>query len=482
MKQACHYHPNRPAHWYCETCNRSLCPQCVDVRDMGGYRQGEKLHMCPNCNRELRWLGVGNIIDPFWKRMHRFFIYPLKGRPLVLMSLLATVATLFAGFGIFGLFAQVVVWGVVLKYAYSILQNTAGGDLLPPSLSKSTLSENFGPVVKQMGIYVALFLAGVFIFKHLGVVAGLLFVLAAILFLPAMIILLVTTESLIQAINPMMFVTLAVRIGWGYLLMYFFCSLLGGAPALLGQHVFLHLPPLLQLFFFTLAKIYYTFVSYHLMGYVILQYHEQIGYSVNVDDFRDEKTEAIEAAHDAETPESRLLLRINQMIKDGDHQGALTLIENETGLSGIQDPLLSERYYTLLKLTNNSAKLAAHGLDYLALLVQQNDTDAAIPVYRECLAAKPDFTPAAANLFKVGSWLNETGDCKAAIEAFNKLTKAYPTDPLVPKAYFLAARIFNDRMQNPEKAKRILNGLLKKFPDHDIVPFVERYLATDLCS
>ncbi len=482
MKQFCKYHPNRAAHWYCNTCNRLLCPQCVDVRDMGGYRQGEKLHMCPKCNLELQWLGVGNIIDPFWKRMHRFFIYPLKGHPLVLMLLLSVVLTLFARFGFWGLLVQIMVWGVVLKYAFSILQNTAGGDLLPPTLSASNLSDNFGPVIKQVGIYVALFFAGFWVFKYLGLIAGLIFALSAILFLPAMLILLVTTESLVQAINPMMFVTLVFRIGWGYLLMYFFCSLLGGAPALLGQHVFQHFPPILQVFFFTLAKIYYTFISYHLMGYVILQYHEDIGYSVDVDDFRDEESDALEAEHEADTPESRLLLRVNQMVKDGDHQGALALIENETELSGMEDPLLSAQYYTLLKLTNSTDKLADHGVSHLALLVKQNDKDAAISAYRECLSARQDFAPPAATLFKLGGWLNESGDNKTAIETFNKLIKAFPADPLVPKSYFRAAQIFNDHMNNPEKAKRILNGLLKKFPDHDIVPFVERYLASDLCS
>jgi TolA-binding protein len=109
--------------------------------------------------------------------------------------------------------------------------------------------------------------------------------------------------------------------------------------------------------------------------------------------------------------------------------------------------------------------------------VQQDNKDAALAVYRECLAPQPDVAPAAAVLFKVGSWLNESGDGKAAIGAFNRLTKAHPKDPLAPKSYFRAAQIFNDRMMNPEKAKRILNGLMKKYPGHDIIPFVERYLV-----
>ena len=85
MKSYCKYHPTRPAHWHCDQCDTPRCPECIETRDMGGYRQGEKLHMCPQCNLPLRWLGVENIIDPFWKRLPKFFLYPFSPRPLLLM-------------------------------------------------------------------------------------------------------------------------------------------------------------------------------------------------------------------------------------------------------------------------------------------------------------------------------------------------------------------------------------------------------------
>ena len=97
-------------------------------------------------------------------------------------------------------------------------------------------------------------------------------------------------------------------------------------------------------------------------------------------------------------------------------------------------------------------------------------------VYIRCLSADCGFSPAAGALFKLGGWLNETGKSKEAIGAFSKLTKTYPQDPLVPKSYFRAAQIFNDRLLNPERAKKILNGLVKKYPEHDVISFVERYL------
>jgi len=49
---------------------------------------------------------------------------------------------------------------------------------------------------------------------------------------------------------------------------------------------------------------------------------------------------------------------------------------------------------------------------------------------------------------------------------------------VILKSYFRAAQIFNDRLMKPEKAKRILNGLIKKYPDHEMLPQIENYLAS----
>ena len=403
-------------------------------------------------------------------------VYPFSLRPLLLMLVLSVLGALFSGPGILGLLITIAVWGVAFKYAYAVLQSTARGNLTPPSLDGKTLVENFGPVAKQVGIYVAIFFAAGIVFAKLGMAGGILFVILATVFLPAMIILLVTTESLIQAINPLMFVRLAARIGWGYLLMYFFYSILGGAPALLGHHVIQYLPPAMHLFLFTFVKIYYTFISYNLMGYVILQYHQDIGYQVDFEDFKDENTEAEQAAADEESSESRLLRRVNQLTKEGDHEGAIGVIESEAEMGDIADAVLSQRYFTLLGLTGAKEKLSSHGRNHLDLVVKQDRKTEAVDVYLQCLAANPDFTPSARALFKTGGWLDENGHSKEAIGALSRLTKAYPQDPLVPKSYFKAAQIFNERFMNPQKARKVLSGLLKKYPGHDIIPFVERYL------
>ena len=64
-----------------------------------------------------------------------------------------------------------------------------------------------------------------------------------------------------------------------------------------------------------------------------------------------------------------------------------------------------------------------------------------------------------------------------AVAILNKMINAYPSHPLTPKAYFRAAQIFNDRMMSADKAKKILTALKQKYPQAEILPQVENYLA-----
>ena len=86
------------------------------------------------------------------------------------------------------------------------------------------------------------------------------------------------------------------------------------------------------------------------------------------------------------------------------------------------------------------------------------------------------FTPTFATLFKIGGLLNEKGKPKEAINAYNCFIKANPDNPLIPKAYFLCANILNEKLNLPQKASGILHALIKKYPDHVMIPHIKNYL------
>ena len=475
MKKFCDSHPTRKAHWHCSGCNAQLCPECVSQRESESYGNRQTLHFCPKCNQEVDWVGVENLIEPFWNRMPRIFAYPVSVASLILMAVLALATMFFSGPGLFSLLMKGTLWLIVIKYSFESLKATAGGNLRPPPVNAETISNDFGQVFKQFGIYIALFVAFGWISAQAGLVVGIVFLLGALFFVPSMIMLLVTTGSLINALNPVMFVGLTFRIGWAYLLMYFFLFLLGSAPAYLFGFLIQYLPAEIHPLLYGFAESFYTIVSYHLMGYVILQYHDRIGYKVNFDDFKDPNAQDYKPKE--VDPDEDVLREIAPLIQEGKLDEAISTIQKMTLHRGIKGINLSERYYTLLKMQKRQADLVEHAVSHLDKVAEKNQKSKALAVFSECRQIDNNFLPTADSLFKLAGWINATGKTQGAVSIYNLLVKSYPQHPLVPKSYFRIAQLFHDSLMKTDKAKKILSALQMKYPEHEIMPHVDNFLA-----
>ncbi|MBT8352257.1 MAG: tetratricopeptide repeat protein, partial [Deltaproteobacteria bacterium] len=206
---------------------------------------------------------------------------------------------------------------------------------------------------------------------------------------------------------------------------------------------------------------------------VILQYHEEIGYQVDYEDFKESTVTPKEIEENENT---NILNRVNVMIKEGELDGAISFIKNTTKTHPITDMTLSERYLNLLIMKKRKPEMLKHCITHLDLLAHKNLKNQACELYAKCLAINPKFIPTSFALFKIGGWLNETGKVKDAIKTYKRLTNAFPDDTLVPKAYYRCAQIFHDRLMEPARAKKILSALIQRYPDHEIIPQVKNYL------
>lgn len=472
MGTSCHYHPTQPAQWVCPNCEVNYCTDCIDTRAVNQYGKKNVFHFCPKCNINAERIAFEDTVVPFWNKLPQFFAYPFQPQPLGLIIVLSIASLIFSELWFFGFWGNLFVTVIFFKYAFASLRTTANGSSSPPKIDSGLVFEDFSIVFKQVLIFVVLAIAFVKITQMGGPVIGGVFLCFAILFVPAMVIVLVGTESLLQSINPLLFVGMAWRIGWSYLLMYFFLILLGGAPAVIGRYITGYLPPILYEFLTNVVENYYMIISYHLMGYVIFQYHEEIGYNVDFDDevvpSKEERTEKGEA--------DKLLSQVDRLIKEGNLDEAILLIKSETH-GVISDLNLAERYYNLLKVREEYPDMLEHGKVYLELLAKGNQKEKLNEVYSECVSRDEKFSPEPATLIKVASSLNESGRPKESIKAYNRFVKANPENPLVPKAYFLVSNIFNEKLNDPGRAARVLKGVIKKYPNHDIIPHVQRYLS-----
>ncbi len=472
MTDHCQYHPQQTAQWYCERCQIYLCQGCAVERDRGGFHAGEKIHLCAKCNLPVEWLGVGSLVEPFWRRLHRIFLYPFGLYPLMLMVALAFADIILRHLGLIGLLGAMLVWGVRVKYSYETLKFSARGDLRPPPINAQTISEDFSQVFKQFLLLICVGLAFIAISIYLGLVIGILYLIFLLLFLPAIWILLVTTNSVIAALNPVLFVQLAVRIGRGYLLMYFFLLLLLIAPIFLAVNIIGYMPPALHIFLISMGETYYSIIFYHLMGYVLLQYSDAIGYEVEFADFHDPQQAGPVAAVSAV---EQLRAQIDPMVKDGRLEEAVQTVRQAIEAGRVNGAEMRAHYYKLLKAAGQTKEMVSEGQMLVEAYVKAARKAEACQVYLDCAAAK-ELAVAPALLMKLGSWLNESGQHQDAIGAYNRLIKTDPASPLVPKAYFQAAQVLHHGLRQTPKARKILAGLIKKYPDHDIVPYAQDVL------
>jgi tetratricopeptide (TPR) repeat protein len=476
MPIQCKFHPTQAAHWQCDRCHTPLCPHCINRREKEQKSPGTYLYFCPKCNKEARWLGAGNIIDPFWKRLVKFFIYPFYPRPLYLMLIFSFIILICTEHpGILSITIVALLHCAILLYSFAALKHTAKGNLTPPPLNKSTLSDDIALVFKQLGIYLLIGLAVFFTMGKIGVLPGIAILILSLLGLPAMVILLVTTGSLIQAVNPMMFVPLATRIGWGYLLMYLFLILLGGAPQALAGWLVPLLPPRSLPFIFSYAKFYYMLISYHLMGYVLMQYHMEIGYSIDQDAFRE--TDAVTVA-EPEDPDERTLHEVELLLRGGDVEAAIALIKDGRNPEAMRSLELSVLYMKMLKLKKMATALNEHLFVHLRLLVDNGEKAGSLKLYGACLRKDAAFLPSPEILFKLAGWLYGDGKVKPALSIFSRLVASHPDSPVTAQAHLRMAQIYNDRLFKPKKALEILDNAIEDFSNDEIVNRLKAYRAS----
>lgn len=473
-KDLCTYHPTRPALWHCRNCNAYFCRECIMVRPSPVGRL-QTLSLCPKCEMPATRLGISGMIEPFWSRIPKFFLYPFNIRPLTLMIILSAVMAglLFIGNALLYAFIILINMPVVLKYSFVALRRTAQGDVVPPGIGEDSVFEDFNIVFKLLFIYVTIGAAFGFLVGAFNPVIGQIGLNLLLFLLPSMVMVLATSNSFFRAVNPAYFVRLAVRMGPGYLIMCFFNLLLSNAPSFFIWALHENLPSNITALIYIIPWNYYTIVTFHLMGYAILQYHKEIGYEVEYEDrFLEAQQKA--SASGRQKPAGGLMNRVNIFIKEGKIEEAVKLIQQETR-GTIQDLELAEKYYELLKISRKDQELLTHARDYLGLLSRSPQREKIFSVFRECTAINPDFNPGGKIVMKVANRL-ASGNPKGAINILNKFIKADPGDPEVPHAYLLAADIFTNQLMSPEKAVKILNLLRKKYSDHEISATVEQNL------
>lgn len=398
---------------------------------------------------------------PFWNRIPRFFIYPLHLRVLpLLIGLLLPM--MFLPVSLIGLLLRLMMVLFFVKYCLTILADTAEGRLEPPPLSSDQFMRGYAMPLKLFGIYLVLAIVQYQITSVLGLWTVSIIGLLINLLLPAITMTLAVSGSLIAALNPTMVIGLIWRIGWPYLVLYAFITLLYG----IGGGLYMLLEDALpqQALWTTLvfATMYSTIMTYNLMGYVMYQYADALGISVVAEEDDDEQY--------------ALLVDYRRFMAEENYPAALEELRSLVNRNW-EKLELHRRLHKMADLVSNHDILLRHGQEFIPMLLDAGYNREAADVYRKCVLADKGFRPNRPLDYQpIAQMLRDSGQPKLAIALINGFHKRFPNHDAIPGLYMLAAQVFHADIGDEAQARRILSYASGAFPSHELHGSISRYL------
>lgn len=414
----CVYHPLTGATYACPGCEQGLCDSCVDNDEH-----------CLLCGQPTESLGAGHQIEPFWRRLQAAFRYPLTQSTVALIIVISVVSALLS---ILPMIASVILYlvttGVIMKYAFLALEQTATGKMTPPDITEA-YQGGIGLLVQLVLMLVVLVgsVIGVGYLVSPQIAAFLAFFY--LFGLPAMLISYGLNQNWLAAINPVSTFRLIAAIGLPYGILIGLLMVMTGSVTVLHQLIgedWLVVSYILQ----SMASNYYLIVIFHLMGYVIFQYQGKLGFTAREDDGNDDRRR---------TDEALAVSRIDVFLKAGRYDKAYRQFE-EAIHRFHGNKSFRPQYFECVYQLGDVPQMAAIATPYLCYLLAQGQEARLMPVFNQVRSLVPDFVPDDARLrHTLARAANEQGNPRLAIQLINGMQRSHPNYEELPEAFRLMA-------------------------------------------
>lgn len=401
-------------------------------------------------------------IEPFWNRLRAISLYPAHAGALTTIIALS-VCHLIAYFP-FGFLLDILVWVALYKYAFECLRASANGRLEPPEFATS-VDDSLG--WSQIWLQVAFLILNIAGFLLLGPVGGAVCAIVLALALPGAIMSLAMDENLGHALNPATWLAILARIGWPYLAVAGLYFLFNVSQRYAQALVVPFLPPFISLVVFYFIAHYVVVATFHLMGYLIYQYHEEVGY--------EPAAPKIALRRASDDPDQATLDEAAQHVRDGQLDAARELIGTQLRGRGGSDGLHTQ-YRKLLALGEHRDEQLRHGREWISVLLAQDKDRRAVEVTRECLDLDPAFQLAQPDqVARVAQKAVDSGATQVALKLVSGFHKRHPKHRDIPQNYLLAAKLLAERMGKDAEARALLDQLTLAYPEHPLAADISAY-------
>ncbi|MEA9787758.1 hypothetical protein VDF90_10950 [Xanthomonas campestris pv. raphani] len=388
---------------------------------------------------------------PFWTRIPAIATYPLRGSALYALIALTLCSALLVLPGILKLVVLGVLGMATYTYAFDILRHSANGEHDAPRLGYNSFdSAVLRLILLAFALGIVIVAAGVIAGKPGLTVAY----LAVQLLLPGMMIALAIDGSLRRALNPAVSIDMALRIGWPYLAAYGLLYVIQGSGTAAIFVALKYLPPVVRELTIVVASIWSLFASFHLMGYLVYQYHEELGYEPSGG-----------VALQREDPDQRLLDEAEQFVRDGHSDEAFQALRGAVRSRAVS-LAVHELYQRLLRQYHRNDELRDHTRQYINRLLQEKQERRALALQREALDTDPAFAPL---LPEQATLLAErakmAGQYQLATDGLLAAIGAWPRERMLPAWSLDAGLLLAERFGRDDDARMVLQNALDHCDD-----------------
>ncbi|MFZ6775941.1 tetratricopeptide repeat protein [Undibacterium sp. Ji83W] len=303
------------------------------------------------------------------------------------------------------------------------------------------------------------------------------FYLVAILFalpIPAAVMVLAIEDNAWRALNPATALFFIRGMGASYFVVW----AIFGAVLLTIEGLRHLIPPTWSPFvsvpLMTFLNFYLILATYSMMGYVLYQYHQQLGLHVAVD-FDTHRDSAKAQDNAAPASSDPFIQRIDALLMKGELDAALRILEDEMRYER-GNLTLNEKLYQLLLRKGDEKRICEQARRYMLVLGKAGYHEKAMHMLGELKKRDPAFEVQPDDILQVASSSFATNDFKGAMNLIQGFDKKNPKHADIPAVYMLAARLSGDHFRKYAQAISIVNVILQRYPDASVAAEASTYL------
>ncbi len=374
----------------------------------------------------------------------------------------------------FAWFFEMCVLAYVYKFGSEVLWHTANGNLEPPDVV-SQVDESSG--WNQIRVFACFIFAGILAYRFLPLQPAMGVWLVLLLGYPAATMQVAINGGWLAALNPLIWFAAIARIGWAYLGVVLLTLAFAFSRGYLQEHL-VALPAPVRIFLFSAVSYYFAIASFFLLGYVVYQYHEALGFDAK-------PQEAVAPLSKLpKDPDQELLDECEVLVQDGKLNVAAERMGAHLKMRG-GTALFHQRYRKLLTALDDKPALLSHAGLWMNVLLAQNQEAQAMVLMQDSLKIDPEFRPADEAAWLPVAKALAPRNADQALKIMQGFHVRFPKSKQIGQMMLLAAKTLVEQKNNVASAHKLLEQAIARFPNDAAIVELQSYqqqLASKLPS